>query len=699
MADIKQTMERKYGVIKDKETAIKFFNVLAYYTATKDSAGNIIGYGAAEYLSDYLDEAIRTDAANRMRETHTNEIVADDAGQQVVLRELTKAMSGEYIASDVCMRLCDNIFLMVRPKGENVPVTRMFIRHITTGATGDPVTTTFELGQQNSNNAAPAIAYEVTIAGAKDELKQFGMNLLVKLAWCTENTMGSPENLKAAMSAMSINCYKVVSDNNGADIVNSGTVKHSELVFGASSLCGGFLLHAMADSSTAGSNYGITVFSTDATPIYTWCKMSKSYTVVTDGVPTYVNRHNRRVWEGKDAPFKMAVFAPIACPAFTGKAEKAWWVQQAPHDYSYFDNSGHVVMTKSPENSGSAFYMDHGVALYDGRADQFLSSGMWMPGYSPSNEVVIVYPDIPDKIPYATDFSGYFDAEDGVRSGAWLSANDPLTMTLVGSPTLMTDGDNGKKCVRFLLNNGVHSYGQMPFTVNCDKNAAGETEYTNNLQTVLLVAGKITFSGTWQVNNNLMFETCVAGLFADMENVRHSTGGPFSPFVGTWSDGDSEPNAGTIDYFTGTTNAQAQWAYTTAAWPSGLRYVTAIQIMRNGGAEGKIECVTYLENGATLQRNSTSGGARAGISPSASYNQDGYLALNAISLHGGNCVKAVRIRDYGYAPFYINSYWNNDCNVDVTNDIYFAAVGNHIDKSHLSAQINALKAKYFVSNS
>lgn len=697
MADLKQTMERKYGVIKDKETAIKFLNVLAYYTATKDSAGNIIGYGAAEYLSDYLDEAIRTDAANRMRETHTNEIVADDAGQQVVLRELTKAMSGEYIASDVCMRLCENIFLMVRPKGENVPVTRMFIRHITTGATGDPVTTTFELGQQNSNNAAPAIAYEVTIAGATDKLKQFGMNLLVKLAWCTENTMGSPENLKAAMSAVSINCYKVVSDNNGADIVNSGTVKHSELVFGASSLCGGFLLHAMADPSTAGSNYGITVFNTDATPIYTWCKMSKSYTVVTDGVPTYVNRHNSRVFEGKDPPFKMAVFAPIACPAFTGKAENAWWVQQAPHDYSYFDNSGHVVMTKSPDNSNSVFYMDHGVALYDGALSQFLSSGMWIPGYSPSNEVVIVYPDIPDKIPYATDFSGYFDAEDGVKSGAWLSANDPLSMTLVGSPTLMTDEDNGKKCVRFLLNNGVHSYGQMPFKVDCDKNAAGETEYANNLQTVLLVAGRLEYSGSWKVNNNLMFETAVAGLFAEMENVRHSDlGGPFSPFAGPWHDG-SNPGA-TYDCFTGTTNSSAAWGWFSDYWPTGMRYVLAITIPRNGGAESAVTFAVYLENGTTITSGSGSEG-KGRLSPNNSYNQNGYLALNAISLQGGNCVKAVRLRDYGYAPFAINSYWNNDCNVDVANDIYFAAVGNHIDKSHLSAQINALKAKYFVSNS
>lgn len=714
---------RKYGVIKNNQTAVKFINDL------NESIGQGIWI-----LSEYLTEAMATAAVSALTSNGTiNEVLSNDA-QNVIFTDLTLNASGSSSdasgGDDACILLSNNLFLVVRPyNNSGTPVTRMFIKHTYTPDTGDPITTVMDLGQLNSDNRACALAYEITICsdgGDKD--------CLVKLAWCGPDTLTTERALSKIFAGLDINCYTGSFSGNTYNIY-PGRTQHTDVVFGYKAPYGGFVIHKMKDPANSGSTYGITIFAEDATPLYTWAGYSKPFTIVKNGCACYANvsgNHpglGRHICEATEdyAPIKLAVLAPIFCPSVDDYAAKAKWIQQSPHDYSYFDRSGHIKLSKAKE-SGTAVFVDHGVCLLDGDAE-YTDHGEMIPDSSPYNLAALHRPDIPTKIAYASDFSVYLDSEAGLDATTWMSLNDYSDMTFSGSATVGTDLFTGRPYIRLPNSTAAYGYGKLDFAVDLDHDANGndiKNGGTTSNATVLLVCGRLnvtTFDWDCQVtgiSTSQPSRTCAAmfpmvGITNKTASFKEDTTSAvyteyYSPTLFTFAGRQDNVEKTALFFSDNQTrcwNSLKTLMYDAtennylAAGTTSMRFIAALMLERTTGGVIRRHYRYLYENGDSDSFTRDRGASGYSVA----YN--GSLGLNNVAFAesaGSSSVRTSRYlaeqsywRDntYGYNPVDTWSALSGGDKPDISIDLYFVGAGNYVTANHLDAQFRDLKEKFF----
>lgn len=460
-------MKRLYGVISDQATASEFLNKL--YEAGLDDgetksnfASPIKMISSYTYLTE-LGNPARAEALNRLHSEGVIQEALSGEAEARVFTDLTKGVVQLPDGAEVA-KFADNLYLGVIPPGIEYSwysthlVRIMIFQFYTEEVENDGVTETvqrmneFMLGSNNSNALAPHVAYELTTVYSGD--------VLVKLAWCAEGCPSTEVALKNVFSALTINKYVVKVENAGHDgaqvIMTQNGGGHSDIVFGAGGPVGGFLLHTMK-KETNGSRHAITIFNGDATPLYTWSAGSKPWDELdsTKNYPVNVAA-NGNISRGRiissdtygtgsnPGPLiTMSALAPVCTPAIDDIADTAKWMPQGPHDYSYFDNSGHIVMTKG-NSPNTVFFADHGLYLYDGEwGDKWSTDGLEVPDIAPSDMVNIKRPEPSSWLPYASRFAAIFDCEDGLSSSAWFNTvdgGDALDMRFIGAPIINSDG-------------------------------------------------------------------------------------------------------------------------------------------------------------------------------------------------------------------------------------------------------------------
>lgn len=692
---------RKYGVIKDKASAVAFINDL----------NQSVPDGAIGLLSEYLvASSLTTVMAALVSGGIVNEIVSGDA-VDVLLGDLT-ITAGNAVTSDISkdsdcvIRLADRVYFVVKPYDAQagIPVTQVFIKHVYERE-GISYAEVAHLGHPNSNGVACALAYEITQTSGGDG------DCMVKLAWCVPETEGSEKALGKIFSAMTINCYLAKIEENKCVIRTAG-VSHNNYVFGAGGPCGGFVLHAMNDGSKSGSKFGLTIFNTDGSPLYTWCANSEPFSDVSNGSACNVNmyglgRHFEEATENSQ-PIKVAVMAPIFCPSVNDTAKTAKWLQQSPHDYSYFDRSGHICMTKHKEND-MVWLVDHGLCLYDGNADQYTTKGETVPDSNPSNLALVTRPIFPDTIPYADDFTGYFDAEGGVENGVWMSANSFDDMVLNGAE-LMVDPGNGKQFVRMYRDSSSWGYGYLPFAVDLNHTKEGldifdnTPEFNDWIWTEVLIAGKMKL----EMANSSEYGPDLFGLYRNVNITTAEIGTQEqSPYFSTYTNGSASTisngywylggqSAWNTRYDRGAATVPASSPYTFTS--SEVRFVSRMLLTRKSlrDAEGNVQFYISFEDGRT---NSRTQNASLHVGTRISFNANLGLACTYFT----EAWKGRKTYVSGSSSH--NGGWG--ASDKVTLDLYFVGIGNGIHGNGVSGsttidrgnqQIAALKQRYFTSN-
>lgn len=433
-------MKRYYGIIKDIDSANAFVNDLY-------DAGSINPVNPIKILSSYSDEHLTglTQAVDYLYNIgFVNTGLSSDAFD-LVLETATRTMYGiPTIAATA--QLSNNLMIIANsgydncnPRPEVFPadqgLANIMIRHtVTKEVEGEQVshTTTTYLRHTNDNGVASALAYEITQVKSGD--------ILVKIAGCTPSAY-EDEIDERAFVGLSINAYREESDQH----IVSTYRNHSKEYFGASAHFGGFLLHKMKEPS---GDWGITIFTNAGSPLFTWTPAGDAIDeTATDGTNTWrVNLNanlNRTIGrdpeEGEEPIIKMAALAPIFSPATNFISATAKWMQQSPHDYSYFDKTGHILIKAN--NGDYKFFVDHGICLSD--EVEGSTDGSTIPGVRPINYAVSDRPNIPDAMPYSTNMKSYFDSLAGLSSRGWMNFKDETgdnDMVFSGSPVILPDG-------------------------------------------------------------------------------------------------------------------------------------------------------------------------------------------------------------------------------------------------------------------
>lgn len=715
---------RYYGVIKDSDTAIKFIN--AINDCMSDDGKGV--------LSSYISEHAATVAMNVLYQRGTiNEVLTSDA-QSMVFTDLTLNAAGSSStpegANDCCITIAKNLFLVVRPYNSSLgtPVTRLFIKHTYKPETGDPITTVMDLGQLNSDNRACACAYEVT--------KTKSYDILVKLAWCGPDTATSRKGLEKIFACLNVNCYQGTIESSVCYLIPTRT-QHSEVVFGYKAPYGGFVLHKMNDKDKAGSVYGITIFNTDGTPLYTWAGNAMPFTIVKNGQACYVNMSGNRSGLGKHiveateeyAPIQMAVMAPIFCPSVNDSAALAKWIQQSPHDYSYFDRSGHVSMNKGKE-AETAWFVDHGICLWDGYASDYDTNGETIPDSNPLNLAAIYRPDIPNKIPYADDFTVYLDGQAGLSTTEWMSANDDSDMIFSGGVSVGTDAVTGKNYVRLPNSTAAYGYGKLDFAVDLDHDANGNDIKNGGStvnRTVLLVCGRLNIT-TLDINCkvtgiNPQQQSRTTTAMLPLVGITNKTASfkeasatyvyveYYSPALFTYAGQEDNVEKPALFFSDNQTHYRSSTSTKTFCYDSpgnfyldagttSIRFIASLVLERSTSGTIRRYYQYKFENGATQSFYDDRGASGYSVA----YN--GSLGFNNVAFAestGSSSVRTSRYlagqawwrNGYGYNPVDSWSALAGGDKPDISIDVYFAAAGNYITANHLTDQFAALDERFF----
>lgn len=490
-------MERYYGVIKNRSSALRFATALK--AATTTDAGSPI-----KTVSDVLQDLTEDDPLYKYTWLPTFLSViktvgyADQATSEAMAGRVLKSLTIDKISNydslidpeqDIVLALGENTYIVVHPRDTSLsPVvnnnfqymTRIRIVQkvsktvestVTDPETGEETTTTttttransVDLYQLNHNLASDCIAYEIT--------KTYSGDALVKIATCPDSVPDYENYLQPIFTQLRIQNYEAWIDNAGYDaarvVINQGHAVEYQNVFGIRGEFGGFLVHQMktkvTDSSIYGemepgsSTFGLTLFWHDGTPMYTWSDSSEpwdslneaktAWTAINNPIGRTLNGTLRDPTNPKSAPvIKMGALAPIMCPSMKDTARYAKWLFQSPHDYSYFDKSGHLYLKGANSNSDAeysndnVFFMDYGVALWDGPLSNFSLSDKSIPDINPENQGLYTRPVVDDPMPYSTGMWAYFDCLAGLDGNGWMNCNGENDFIFTNGPVINADG-------------------------------------------------------------------------------------------------------------------------------------------------------------------------------------------------------------------------------------------------------------------
>ena len=488
-------MERYYGVITGydpdtsaysttyaKKTANEFLNKL--FKASKVAkSGSSTAINPIKILSNYTYLTNNGDSSQNdiINDFYSGGVYAETRtpeGEVAILADKTTGMYGANIENSdelsvaAVARFSDRLYLVVRPHLPSGDLIDGWVRSISDiriehhypytitpepeenegdddedPPTPEPVTidhkTVFHLGSNNSNSYAPAIAYEITTTQSKDTL--------VKLAWCPADTPSSEKELKNHFTQWDICCYgtKIEGATGARTLAITNGKSHAAEDFGAAGPIGGFIIHKMKNGTY---KYGITVFNSDGSPLYTWSDNARPWDEFdsTGEIPRNVNHggigrliSKKTVSEdSEETILKMAVLAPIFCPAANDQADTAKWMPQGLYDYSYFDKTGHIYLKKSDDMADSTpvFFADHGVYLLDGGLGGYQLTDRSLPESYAINTSVVERPVIPDEMPYSQGMWAYFDCKAGLSESGWLNYRDTNDMLFTNGPVINSDG-------------------------------------------------------------------------------------------------------------------------------------------------------------------------------------------------------------------------------------------------------------------
>lgn len=481
-------MERYYGVITSidpststyseayaKKTANEFLNKLYKATKVVDSPYT---YNPINILSNYSYLNNNGDnSQNRLIDNfYSGGVYAETRtpeGEVAILVDKTTGMSGANITNAdelsvaAVARFSDRLYLVVRPPLPNGDPIDGWVRHLCDiriehhypytvtpevqegEEPPEPVTvdhkTVFHLGSNNSNGYAPAVAYEITTTQSKDTL--------VKLAWCPADTPSSEKELKSHFTQWDICCYSTIIEGiaGARTLAVTNGKSHTADDFDAGGPIGGFVIHKMKNGSY---KYGISVFNTDGSPLYTWSDNARPWDEFdsTGEIPRNVNQggigrliSKKTVSEdSEETILKMAVLAPIFCPAANDQADTAKWMPQGLYDYSYFDKTGHIYLKKSDDMADSTpvFFADHGVYLLDGGLGGYQLTDRSLPESYAINTSVIERPKSPSWLTGYFRFVAVFDCLDGLSTSGWLNTiegGSGYDMNYIGTPIINND--------------------------------------------------------------------------------------------------------------------------------------------------------------------------------------------------------------------------------------------------------------------
>lgn len=685
---------RKYGVIKDMDTAALFINAL-----------NTSGDSSIGIASEYLDKEAEAKAwAELAVNGEVNETVSDEA-MKYLFQSMTVGTAADVIQTSQALRITNNdpnhVLLYVQPYDTSlgVPVTRIYIKqqHI---VGGDSIT---QLGSINSNGWAPAVAYEITQTKEGD--------ILCKFAWCSTECPTDEKSLKKIFSCLSIHCYLAKIEGTGANekcVIAHAGVNHSAAVFGAKAPCGGFVLHKMANPNKSNGRYGLTVFSVDGTPLYSWCGNGGSPAVVADGRPMYVNWGSRNGGVGRhiveasgfeDPPIKLGVLGPIFCTSVGDVAVRAKWMQQGPHDYSYFDKSGHISMSKG-RNAESVYFADHGIFLYDGTVDDYTTDNKTLPSNKPQNAVVTVKPMPTDPIPYEAEFPGYYDPI-GLSASGWASAGDDNDINFFGGVQVLSDSANGENFARFVTSADAFSYGLAEVAIDIPS----QTEQTDSLETTLIVVGKTNItasSSNWHyaASHGIFSTDHVAFTYQRAYSMLCNLGPQVQGQQYSYNHGDSWSTTGSTqqryEYTRGRVNGMIN--------DGTVRYISILRMLWTKYGEPRIVgCIIYdVPNSSGTASAIADPNSRLGQLIVEARHWNAMLALGCMVDHtssgnaayknmrtnwGASGYELVHGEAYGYGGFYLNQ----------VNDIYWVGYKDKATNANLMSQLTYLKNRFFVT--
>lgn len=488
-------MERYYGVITGydpdtsaysttyaKKTANEFLNKL--FKASKVAkSGSSTAINPIKILSNYTYLTNNGDSSQNdiINDFYSGGVYAETRtpeGEVAILADKTTGMYGANIENSdelsvvAVARFSDRLYLVVRPHlpfGDPIDgwvrsICDIRIEHhypYTVTPEPDenegeddedppapePVTTdhktVFHLGSNNSNGNAPAVAYEITTTQSKDTL--------VKLAWCPADAPSSEKELKNHFTQWDICCYgtKIEGIAGARTLAVTNSKSHTADDFGAGGPIGGFIIHKMKNGTY---KYGISVFNTDRSPLYTWSDNARPWDEFdsTGETPRNVNHggigrliSKKTISEdSEETILKMAVLAPIFCPAANDQADTAKWMPQGLYDYSYFDKTGHIYLKKSDDMADSTpvFFADHGVYLLDGGLGGYQLTDRSLPESYAINTSVIERPVIPVEMPGSEGMWAYFDCKAGLSESGWLNYRDTNDMLFTNGPVINSDG-------------------------------------------------------------------------------------------------------------------------------------------------------------------------------------------------------------------------------------------------------------------
>ena len=689
---------RKYGVIKDMDSAARFINDL-----------NTAGDSSIGIASEYLDAESEAAAwAELSASGQVNETVTDEA-MKFLFQSITVGASSDTVQTAQALRITNNdpnhVLLYVQPYDTSigVPVTRIYVKQVHEIG-GLSIT---QLGNINSNGWAPAVAYEITSTKGGD--------ILCKLAWCTEDCPTEERALKKIFACLPIHCYLAKIEGSGGSqtctIAHAG-VNHSAAIFGAKAPCGGFVLHKMTKPDKSNGRYGLTIFSIDGTPLYSWCGNGGAPTVVQNGRPVYVNMGNTNGGVGRhiveasgfeDPPIKVGVLGPMFCTSVGDVAEHAKWMQQGPHDYSYFDNTGHISMSKG-RNAETVYLADHGIFLYDGTVDEYATDNKSLPSNKPQNAAVIVKPIVPVPVPYQEEFSGYYDPV-GLSTSGWASAAEgDNDIVFFGGVEVKKDLILGEQYARFVISSDAFSYGLADARIDIPD----KSEQTGYAETTLIMVGRT--QATCGSNGWYLAASC--GLFS-IDHVAFTEGAAYSMlFAAGPSTNGQAVNKGSGLQIVGSTYSKNYEASSgTGSVPpindGTMRYISVLRMKWNTPDEANIcGCVIYdtvnSSGTASVVLDPYRHGSIAQLANTGRH-WNAILSLGAMVDHTGSgnaAYKNMRAeRQIGgtYGLVHAEGYGYNNTYLDMTNDIYWVGYKGNASRDNLMSQLTYLKNRFFVT--
>lgn len=495
-------MVRYYGVIKDIDTAKLFSGHLfmAVSGATQKADGkytsglqpigsvNSLISAVSSKVPSFLSETLEGAGASFIESvnqqigdafTATGQVLPTSEEEQDIALSTdargrygptTKDANGDYI--NEVIRISDDIMLIVQPKIEVAPpsqqgdcpcftdgallasfiAVRQIYRVTVDGSERTEYSDTL-LRQTNDNNFAPYLAYEITRTESGD--------VLVKIAGSAIET----EPVASDFVGLSIKSY---GPTRGGVITTMTT--HTANYFGAAATYGGFVLHAMKNGD---ATVGLTLFRPEGNPLFTFIDGAPNIQERVTGdngndvfpnTNSAINRvvEERLRQEAKDGEktdtrnsnsiIKMGVLAPIFSPGSgTAIAKYAKWMIQGPHDYSYFDRTGHIYI------AGNYYFVDYGICLHDGsNGKKYTNAQGFLPGTIVHSMPNYIRPEPDIWIPYRNGLDLYFDSKAGLTEDSWKNCMGEKDMIFSGSPSINADGS-----VRFAISS-TPSYGYIP---------------------------------------------------------------------------------------------------------------------------------------------------------------------------------------------------------------------------------------------